>query len=127
VTVALRRSWIERVRRRGEYDAERTQATQHAPACMRLVIREEAARDLEEIFQYIAQDDRQAARAVVLVVRGRMRELARSGFINIGRRSCTEGTRELVEAPYVIVYTVDDWEQQRVVTLVAEMHGSRDR
>ena len=92
---------------------------------MRLVIREEAARDLEEIFQYIAKDDRQAARGMVLVVLGRMRELARSGFINIGRRGRAEGTRELVEAPYVIVYTVDDWERPKVVTLLAVMHAAR--
>ena len=92
---------------------------------MRLVIREEAARDLEEIFQYIAKDDRQAARAVVLVVLGRMRALARTGFVNIGRRGRVPGTRELVEAPYIIVYEVDDEERPKVVTLLAVMHAAR--
>jgi plasmid stabilization system protein ParE len=53
---------------------------------MRLIVREEAARDIEEIFQFIAKDDRKAARAVVLVVLGRMKALARTGFVNIGRQ-----------------------------------------
>ena len=66
---------------------------------MRLVIREEAARD--------------------------QRALARTGFVNIGRRGRVPGTRELVEAPYGIVYTVDDWGRPKVVTLLAVMHAAR--
>jgi toxin ParE1/3/4 len=92
---------------------------------MKLVIREEASRDLEEIFQYIAKDDPQAARAVVLIVLGRMRELATTGFVNIERRGRVAGTRELVERPYIIVYKVDDEKHPKVVTLIAVMHAAQ--
>jgi toxin ParE1/3/4 len=94
---------------------------------MRLVIFESAVRDLEEIFRYIAKDNPAAARGTVLIVLGRMRALTQTGFVNIGRRGRVAGTRELVEAPYIIVYKVDDEMRPKVVTLVAVMHGARER
>jgi toxin ParE1/3/4 len=94
---------------------------------MRVVILEGAMRDLEEIFRYIVKEDRVAARAMVLVILGRTVALARTGFVNIGRRGRARATRELVERPYIIVYKVDDEKRPKVVTLVAVMHGSRER
>ena len=46
-----------------------------------------------------------------------MRALAQTGFVNIGRRGRVAGTRELVEAPYIIVYKVDDEKRPKAVTL----------
>ena len=94
---------------------------------MKLVIFESAVRDLEEIFRYIAKDNPVAARATVLIVLGRMRALAQTGLVNIGRRGRVAGTRKLVEAPYIIVYKVDDEKLPKAVTLVAVMHGARER
>jgi plasmid stabilization system protein ParE len=36
-----------------------------------------------------------------------------------------EGTRELIEHPYIIVYKVD--EERREVTVLSIVHGARDR
>ena len=36
-----------------------------------------------------------------------------------------EGTRELVEPPYIVVYTVDEPADE--ITVLAVLHGARDR
>jgi plasmid stabilization system protein ParE len=43
----------------------------------------------------------------------------------MGRPGLVEGTRELLEWPYIIVYKVDDARQEIVVVAVA--HGAQDR
>jgi plasmid stabilization system protein ParE len=43
----------------------------------------------------------------------------------MGRPGVVEGTLELVEYPYLIVYRVD--ESLREVTILAIVHGARDR
>ena len=43
----------------------------------------------------------------------------------MGRPSLVEGTRELLEASYIIVYTVDEPADEIVV--LAIVHGARDR
>lgn len=45
-------------------------------------------------------------------------------LVNIGRLGRREGTRELVEWPYIIVYKADD--DREVVTILAVMHGARN-
>jgi hypothetical protein len=41
-------------------------------------------------------------------IRLRINRLAFAGLSHIGRPGLVEGTRELVEPPYIVVYTVDD-------------------
>lgn len=43
---------------------------------------------------------------------------------NIGRPGSREGTRELVEWPYIIVYKVSD--DREVITILAVVHGARN-
>ena len=43
----------------------------------------------------------------------------------MGRPGLVEGTRELVEPPYIIVYMVDEPADEIVV--LAIVHGARDR
>lgn len=58
-------------------------------------------------------------------VRGRIDRLAVSGLSHVGRPGLVEGTRELIEGPYIIVYAVDELAEE--VTVLAIVHGARDR
>jgi plasmid stabilization system protein ParE len=44
---------------------------------------------------------------------------------NMGRPGLVEGTRELLEYPYIIVYRVD--ETQDEIVIVSVVHGAQDR
>jgi toxin ParE1/3/4 len=43
----------------------------------------------------------------------------------MGRPGLVEGTRELLETPYIIVYSVD--EVAGVIEVITIVHGARDR
>ncbi len=89
----------------------------------RLIYTKPAARDLEEIVRYIAQDSPKAAQAVgrVLV------ELAESlpAFPLIGPLlRHRPGVRKPVHAPYVVLYRVDATRQQ--IRIQRFWHAKRD-
>ena len=92
---------------------------------MKLVIRQEAVDDLDGIYDWIGKDNLSAAIRVVRVLRQRMKTIVLPELVNIGRPGRKKGTRELVEWPYIIVYKVDD--ARDVVTILAVVHGARDR
>ncbi|WP_430641289.1 type II toxin-antitoxin system RelE/ParE family toxin [Bradyrhizobium forestalis] len=58
-------------------------------------------------------------------MRAKVERLAVSGLSHIGRPGLLEGTRELVEAPYIIVYAIDQPNEQ--IDVLAILHGARDR
>ena len=43
----------------------------------------------------------------------------------MGRLGLVAGTRELIEYPYIIVYTVDD--ERHRIDVLAIVHGAQDR
>jgi len=92
---------------------------------MRLVVHEAAAGDLDDILDWISKDNARAAAELVRRILARIDRLAIPGLSYIGRPGLIEGTRELVEAPYIIVYAVD--EQADEITVLAIVHGARDR
>jgi plasmid stabilization system protein ParE len=92
---------------------------------MKVAVRDSAIRDLEDIFNWISKDNPSAAIALVERIRLRINRLGHPGLSHIGRPGLVEGTRELIEAPYIIVYEVDDGVEE--VTVLAVMHGARDR
>ena len=92
---------------------------------MKVVLLESAARDLDEIIDWISQDSPIAAARAARRILARMERLAASGLPNIGRAGLLEGTRELVEAPYIIVYAVDQSDQ--AIEVLAILHGAKDR
>jgi len=51
--------------------------------------------------------------------------LATPGLEHMGRRGKIEGTRELSEAPYIIVYRVN--EEHDEIVILAVLHAARDR
>ncbi len=92
---------------------------------MKIVIRDEAVEDLEAIFAWIAKDNPSAAASVVRAVRQRFDLLLTPGMARMGRPGMDEGTLELVEAPYVIVYEVHDDREE--IEILAIVHGAQDR
>jgi toxin ParE1/3/4 len=92
---------------------------------MKVVIHEAAATDLEAIFDWISRDNPRAAAELVRRIRTRVNRLAAVGLPHIGRPGLVEGTRELVEGSYIVVYAVD--EPADLVTVLAVVHGARDR
>jgi toxin ParE1/3/4 len=92
---------------------------------MKIFIREAAARDLDGIFDWISRDNPKAAADIVRRISSRIDRLAVSGLSHIGRPGLVDGTRELIEGPYIIVYAVD--EKVEEITVLAIVHGARDR
>jgi toxin ParE1/3/4 len=91
---------------------------------MRVVFDDEALEDLRHIFDWIAKDNRRAADALVTRIFDRAGRLSAPELSHMGRPGLVEGTRELVEGPYIIVYKVFD--DGKVVILTVS-HGARDR
>jgi toxin ParE1/3/4 len=58
-------------------------------------------------------------------IRTRINRLEIPGLSHIGRPGLVEGTRELLETPYIIVYMVDEPAEE--ITVLAIVHGARDR
>ena len=92
---------------------------------MKVDVREDAARDLDDILDWISRDSPRAAAELVRRILARIDRLTIPGLSHVGRPCLVEGTRELVEAPYIIVYAVD--EPANVITILAIVHGARDR
>lgn len=85
----------------------------------------EAEDDLERIFAWLNQENPQAALATLGRIEEKIRRLERPEFAHMGRPGLVEGTRELIEYPYIIVYTVRD--ELGEIVIVAIMHGARAR
>ena len=92
---------------------------------MNVVVREKANDDLDDIFQWIARDSPRAATQMVARIRDRINLLELDSLARMGRPGFVEGTLELVEYPYLIIYRVDD--SRREVVVLAIMHGARNR
>ena len=67
------------------------------------------------------KDSVSSAARVVRTLRQRMNSVLLPELVNIGRPGRREGTRELIEWPYIIVYTVD--EDRTVITMLAVVYG----
>ena len=89
---------------------------------MRVVFADPAARDLEDIIDFIALDSPSAAESVYRAIVAATERLA--DFPRLGHPGRLPDTRELsvVSLPYVIVYQAD----MDLVTILAVFHGARD-
>lgn len=70
---------------------------------MKVVVREAAAGDLDDILDWISGDNPRAGAELVRRILARIDRLAIPGLSHIGRPGLVEGTRELIEPPYIIV------------------------
>jgi toxin ParE1/3/4 len=92
---------------------------------MKLVIRQKADDDLDSIFTWIEKDNPRAAVSVIRRIRERIGLLLTKGVADMGRPGRDEGTRELVEAPYIIVYEVHA--DRGEIEVLAVYHGAQNR
>ena len=92
---------------------------------MRVVIRQSAQDDLDRIAGWIAKDNRSAAVRMVSSIRDQINFLETDELAHMGRPGFVEGTRELIERPYIIVYKVYDKKEEVVVLSV--VHAAKDR
>jgi toxin ParE1/3/4 len=92
---------------------------------VKVVIHEAAARDLDDILDWISKDNPLAAARLVRRILMRIDQLGASGLPHIGRPGLLEGTRELVEAPCIIVYIVEEPADE--ITVLAILHSARNR
>ena len=92
---------------------------------MKVIVREKADADLDNIFQWIARDNPRAAAAMVARIRDRINGLELDSLAHMGRLGYVEGTLELVEYPYLIIYLVE--EARREVVVLSIVHGAQDR
>lgn len=80
----------------------------------------ESADQLEAVVKHIQQDNPAAARNVAQAVVDRIEQLA--NLPGLGRPGEVRGTRELVIAPYVVVYRATE----EVVEILYIWHGAQD-
>ena len=87
---------------------------------------ETAARDLEEIFSYIARDSPTNARRVFVKLRTRAESLTtlphRGRFVPELRDLSPEPWREILERPYRLIYRISE----STVFIMAVLDGRRD-
>ena len=81
--------------------------------------------DLDRIFAWIKKDNPQAALETIARIKARVETLATPGLARMGRPGRDRGTYELVEAPYVIVYEVD--EERNEIVILSVVHGAQRR
>ncbi len=92
---------------------------------MRITFEPAARDDLERIFAWLLNENPRAALETLARIEARLDRLASPELAHMGRPGLVEGTRELIEYPYIIVYTVHDDTGEIVV--VSVMHGARLR
>jgi toxin ParE1/3/4 len=85
-----------------------------------------AARDeLDDIFQWIAKDSPRAAHELIARIEAKVMRLLVPQLTHMGRPGLVEGTRELLEWPYIVVYQV--FEDREEIVVLSVVHGARDR
>ena len=92
---------------------------------MRVILREAAYADLEQIFAWIAKDNPRSASSVVSEI---FESIERLEIVpEIGRNGKVNRTREWVVRglPYIVVYSID--KSRNLVIIVGIVHVARDR
>ena len=85
-----------------------------------------AARDeLDRIYAWIAKDNPRAAFEMIDRIEAKVMRLADPTLMHMGRPGLVDGTRELLEWPYIIVYEVD--EDRAEIVVVSVVHGAQER
>src|SRR5271170_8378257 len=92
---------------------------------MKVIVRESAGADLDHIAEWIAQNSPSAATRMVATICDRITVLETDELAHMGRPGLVEGTRELLEYPYIVVYQVHEDRGQVVVLSI--VHGAQDR
>src|SRR5262249_33054159 len=92
---------------------------------MKITLDPGALKDLDDIFGWISKDNPVAAYDMIARIEARIEILAMPGLKHMGRPGLDEGTHELIEYPYIIVYEV--FESQEEIVVWAVLHGAMPR
>jgi toxin ParE1/3/4 len=84
-----------------------------------------AQTELDEIFAWISDYNSRAARDLIGRIEAKVLRLENPELVYMGRPGLVEGTRELVEWPYIIIYKV--FEDRGEIVVVSVVHGARER
>ena len=90
---------------------------------MRVTFDPAARDDLDRIVRWIAKDNPRAAYALIERIEAKVNRLTSPELVHMGRPGLIEGTRELVEPPYIIVYTV--FEATGEIVVISVVHGAQ--
>jgi toxin ParE1/3/4 len=92
---------------------------------MKVTLDPRASDDLDRIFAWIVKDNPRAALDLIARIEAKVMSLEHPELTNMGRPGFVDGTRELIEWPYIIVYQVD--ERRGEIVVVSIVHGAQDR
>ena len=92
---------------------------------MRVTFDPDARNDLDSIHTWIAKDSPRAALEMIARIEARVMQLETPELTHMGRPGLVEGTRELLEYPYIIVYQVR--EDRDEIVILSIVHGARNR
>jgi toxin ParE1/3/4 len=92
---------------------------------MRVTFDPAAQDELDDIFAWIAKDNPRAAYEMIARIEAKVMRLEIPQLTQMGRPGLVEGTRELLEWPYIIVYKV--FEDRGEIVVVSIVHGARER
>jgi toxin ParE1/3/4 len=92
---------------------------------MRVTFDPAAREELDGIFAFIAEDNPRAALELILRIEAKVMRLESPQVTHMGRPGLVEGTRELLEWPYIIVYKV--YQDRDEIVVVSVVHGAQDR
>ena len=92
---------------------------------MKVTFEPAASDELDRIFAWIARDNPRAALNMIARIEDKIMRLESPELTYMGRPGLVEGTRELLEWPYIIVYKV--YEDREEVVIVSIVHGAQDR
>jgi plasmid stabilization system protein ParE len=92
---------------------------------MRVTFDPGARDELDDIFAWIAKDSPRAASEMIGRIEAKVMRLETRELAHMGRPGLVEGTRELLEWPYIIVYQV--FEDRDEIVVVSIVHGAQDR
>ena len=84
----------------------------------------QSARDLIEIWQYIAQDNPAAADRVLMAIDRRIDLLTRQPWSGPSREDIGPGIRYVMSSPYLIIYRIEP-DGVRVLRVMHERRGIR--
>jgi toxin ParE1/3/4 len=92
---------------------------------MRVTFDPAASAELDRIFAWIAKDNPRAAIEIIARIEAKVMRLEVPELTNMGRAGLVDGTRELLEWPYIIVYQV--YEERDEIVVLSVVHGAQDR
>jgi toxin ParE1/3/4 len=71
---------------------------------MRVTFGPAASDELDRVFAWIAEDNPRAVYEMIARIEAKVLRLATPELAHMGRPGLVEGTRELLEWPYIIIY-----------------------